>query len=152
MPKKLDWDRVERERRLAKHGGERANLEHIRAVPASDKVVARLVALGYSGKRPATSAEARELIRKLRKAPAASETRAAPLGDVEVLIDEFARFGTRARFDGQVLGAKLKDAYERELASIESSRAKATTKWNRVLELTSQHMRLKGRLEKARRK
>ena len=69
------------------------------------------MAVGYSGSRPARSAEARELIRKLRQAPAAaSKTRAALLDDVERLIDELACLGARARFDGQTLAAMLKDA------------------------------------------
>ena len=99
----MDWDRVRRERALGAHGGERAEVEHLRAsVPASDKQVDQLVTLGYSGKRPRTSAEARLLIRELRDAKRATG-QSSPLGDVENLVEQFVRLGDSAGLDAHGL-------------------------------------------------
>ena len=73
MAKKLDWDRVRRERALGAHERTRGRSSTCEAaLPASDKQVDQLVTLGYSGKRPVTSAEARVLIRELRDAKKAT--------------------------------------------------------------------------------
>src|SRR5262245_34433904 len=63
---KPDYDKERRRERVRKNGAEPTDITLFRAVPASDKQVAKLVALGYRGERPATSAAAEELIRKYR--------------------------------------------------------------------------------------
>jgi hypothetical protein len=62
MARRLDWDKEGRERRVREHGSERAESERITGLPPSDAQVRRLVRLGYTGHRPATSVEANELI------------------------------------------------------------------------------------------
>src|SRR5438067_351249 len=65
--KKLDWDRVERERRAGEHGTTRAPTQVIRGVPPSDNQVAKLCALGYRGTRPGAVAEGRAISRDLAR-------------------------------------------------------------------------------------
>jgi len=148
---KLDWDRERRDRAAREKGSTRAQVQIGRAVPASDKLVDRLVRLGYTGPRPATAALARELIRKAQEGDGqeTSATDAEYLSGVARAIDRLIGQPTHTWADELPrLFSDLTDAYKREDAKIKASRALTTTKWDRELVLTRERMRLERRLRK----
>jgi hypothetical protein len=144
---KLDWDRERRDRTAREKGTTRGPGGVIRAAPASDKLVERLVKLGYRGPRPATTAQAHALIREARARQEASESKR--LREVAAAIERLAA-QPRETWAGEVptLRARLRAAYKREADAIEASRAQTTTKGDRELSLTKEHMRLKRWLRK----
>lgn len=121
-------------------------------MPASDKLVDRLVKLGYKGPRPATAAQAHALIREARKRQDASGptlAAAQPLDEVAAAIERLASQPEPTWVtELPKLQAELRVAYQRESETIAASRAKTTKKWELDLRLTQEHMRLKRRLKK----
>lgn len=140
---KLDWDRERRDRAAREKGTVRAGGHTGRAVPPSDKLVDRLVRLGYIGPRPGTAALARELIRIEQQ----------PLKKLDRALDQLYGQPSHTWADELPrLWADLRTAYQREESDINASSAKARTKWDRELELTKERRRLEGRLRKMEKK
>jgi hypothetical protein len=134
---KRDWDRVGRERALGTRGGEAAPAQRIRAVPASDKQVARLEALGYRGPRPATNSEVRRLAAELRKQQEKEQEKEQErqereerenkkrqgLAGVAADITRIASLSQRARYEAVPdLRRNLAQAYEFEYREMKQSR------------------------------
>jgi hypothetical protein len=67
--RRRDWDKNRRQRPVRTPGGERTDTSRPSGVPPSDKQVRKLRDLGYTGKRPPTSAEANLLIREWTPRP-----------------------------------------------------------------------------------
>ena len=110
---------------------------------ASDKLVDRLRELGYTGRRPPTEQMTSELIRECRERPGSS------LREVSDAIDRL-QGQPRKTWSAAIpaLRDQLKSANQRESDAIQASRATTTTKWDRELELTRVHVRLKRAIER----
>jgi hypothetical protein len=67
VAKKLDWDRERRMQVVRTRGADPVEREHGYHIPASDAQVEALRKIGYRGKRPHSSAHARELLRELQE-------------------------------------------------------------------------------------
>lgn len=114
MAERLDWDKARKRKLVGDRGADRAEVTRFRAVPASDAEVEKLRKVGYSGKRPRTSAEARHLMKTW--APVELGVSRAELDHVR-----------GARGQGQKAAAlalkeKLNAGYRRRVAAIDADR------------------------------
>jgi hypothetical protein len=116
MPHRLDWDKARRRQVVAQRGSDPAEVTRFRAVAASDADVDRLRKLGYTGKRPATTADLRQLI----KSWAPTE-----LGVSRQEIDAVrSARGSAQRLAAAALAEKLDIGYRTRLIEIDSSISK----------------------------
>lgn len=115
MPDRLDWEKARKRQVVSARGGDPTEVTRFRAVAASDADVQKLQKLGYSGKRPATTSEVRELI----KTWAPTE-----LGVSRREIDEVRKTkGAKQQTAAAALAEKLAHGYKLRLRAIDGSTA-----------------------------
>jgi hypothetical protein len=117
MPDRLDWEKARKREIVSKRGADRAPVTRFRAgVAASDADVQRLEQLGYSGKRPETASEVKDLIKWW--AP-------TELGVTRREIDEVrSASGHAQKSAATALAEKLARGYNARIAEIATSTQK----------------------------
>src|SRR5947209_9604315 len=117
MSDRLDWEKARKREIVLKRGADRAPVTRFRAgAAASDADVQRLVSLGYSGKRPESAAEVRELIK--RWAPTELGVTRRDIEEVRSAKESMRRGAAVA------LAEKLARGYSARLAAIAGSTQK----------------------------
>ena len=110
---------------MSSHGSERADVTRGRAVPPRDDQVERLTYFGYSGKRPATTAELRRLLNEWRPSWCSIK-----LGDIR----QVSRLPANRRTEGiAVLRAKIREEYDAAVGRAEKPGANSEKGKRKIL-------------------
>jgi hypothetical protein len=144
---RFDWDRVRRERSVGPDSP-RADVQTIRGIPPSDKQVERLRDLGYRGPRPVTTAELRRIREGLKVARTKRPSSAAAVGERELEAIRQLPLDKRAARASELI-EELDADYRAETRKLRSKKLKATTRWEREIELAKHYQALRKKVRRA---